>query len=225
MAEQITIEMSAACGNIGKALVAAQGLMTHAPKDHVNPHFKNRYADLPGVIDTVKDALLQNGIAFVQFATSSPGHAGCVTMFLHTSGEWMRGTLLLPLAKNDPQGAGSAITYARRYALAAMAGIGQDDDDGNDAAGHRGNDREPPRRATGNDAPPVSPAQKNEIGRLLDVCGYKGDERAQHVAHIAGHANALTMKDASRVIDELRAEADMAGKPQNNGKTNGAARA
>jgi hypothetical protein len=57
------------------------------------------------------------------------------------------------------------------------------------------------------------------------VCGYEGDERIEQVAHLAGHPGTLTVADASRVIDELRAEADLAGKPQSNGKTNGAARA
>lgn len=116
---------------ISAALLKAQRAITFAAKDATNPHFKNKYADLPAVIDAIKPALNEAGIMFMQ--TPSPSDSGSLaltTRLLHESGEWMEDTATVPLPKNDPQGYGSAMTYARRYSLAAMTGLYQDDDDG-----------------------------------------------------------------------------------------------
>jgi hypothetical protein len=118
------------------ALLLAQKNITFAIKESNNPFFKSKYADLPTVIDAVKPALNENGIVFVQ--TASPSESGTVsltTRLIHTSGEWIEDTATAALVKNDPQGYGSAITYLRRYSLAAITGLYQDDDDGN-AASH-----------------------------------------------------------------------------------------
>jgi len=124
---------------IAPALLAAQGAITFAKKDAVNPHFKSTYADLPAVIDAVKEALNTNEIAFVQSGSpSETGHLYITTRLLHTSGEWIEDTMPIPLQKNDAQGLGSAMTYGRRYMLAAMCGLYQDDDDGNDASRTKG---------------------------------------------------------------------------------------
>lgn len=116
---------------ISAALLKAQRAITFAAKDATNPHFKNKYADLPAVIDAIKPALNDSGIMFMQ--TPSPSDSGSLaltTRLLHESGEWIEDTATVPLPKNDPQGYGSAMTYARRYSLAAMTGLYQDDDDG-----------------------------------------------------------------------------------------------
>jgi len=120
---------------IAPALLKAQKAITFAAKDTANPFFKSKYADLPAVIDAIKPALNDNGIVFVQ--TNSPSDAGflCLTTrLMHESGEWIEDTATIPLPKNDPQGYGSAATYGRRYALAAITGLYQDDDDGNAAS-------------------------------------------------------------------------------------------
>jgi hypothetical protein len=116
---------------IAVALKDAQVDIKFAVKDSTNPHFKSRYADLASVIDAVKDSLNLNGIVFIQ--TPSPSDDGklhLTTRLLHSSGEWIEDTAVCPLQKNDPQGYGSALTYLRRYSLASITGLYQDDDDG-----------------------------------------------------------------------------------------------
>ena len=119
---------------LAAALAKAQGQIEGAKKDSINPHFKNRYADLASVWDACREALTTNGLSVVQSAENCEAGYGVTTMLLHTSGQWMRGTLYLKPAKDDPQGAGSVLTYARRYALAAMVGIAPEDDDANAAS-------------------------------------------------------------------------------------------
>lgn len=116
---------------LAPALLAAQKAITFAVKDAVNPHLRNKYADLPAVIDAIKVALNDAGIAFMQSGTrSDDGKLHLTTRLMHESGEWIQDTLVMPIPKADPQGYGSALTYARRYALAAITGLYQDDDDG-----------------------------------------------------------------------------------------------
>lgn len=122
---------------ISKALLDAQMAISFASKDATNPHFKNKYADLPAVIDAIKSPLNDNGIVFMQTGSpSDDGYLHLTTRLMHESGEWIEDTLVMPLPKQDPQGYGSAMTYARRYALSAITGLYQDDDDGNLGSGH-----------------------------------------------------------------------------------------
>ena len=120
---------------IAKAMVNAQRLFSPALKTNSNPHFKSRYADLAACVEAVIDALNDNGIALIQVTHEC--HDGVIveTMFLHESGETLSGGKLhVPALKADPQGYGSALTYARRYSLMAAAGIAPEDDDGNAAS-------------------------------------------------------------------------------------------
>lgn len=120
---------------ISKALLKVQRSITFAHTDSDNPFFKSKYADLPTVIDAVKPQLNDNEIVYIQ--TPSPSEAGTLaltTRLLHVSGEWIEDMAVVPLPKADPQGYGSAMTYARRYSLAAITGLYQDDDDGNAAS-------------------------------------------------------------------------------------------
>jgi len=114
--------------------------MKAAHRDSANPYFKSTYADLASVYDACRDALHENGIALLQPASSPAGEVyGVETVLLHESAQWISDTLFLKPTKNDPQAAGSAITYARRYSLAAMVGVMQVDDDANAASGHKPN--------------------------------------------------------------------------------------
>lgn len=125
---------------IAPALVKAQAAITFAGKNAKNPHFKNNYADLTAVIDAVKPALNAEGIVFLQTASpSDDGRLHLTTRLMHSSGEWIEDTAVCPLPKQDPQGFGSAMTYLRRYSLASITGLYQDDDDG-EAARPRGVD-------------------------------------------------------------------------------------
>ena len=116
---------------LAAALCKAQAEMGGAVKDAKNPFFKSSYADLTSVIKAIKEPFANNGLSYSQFPVTSEGGGGVgvVTVLLHSSGQWLESEFYLPLAKKDPQGGGSAITYARRYALQAMAGIPTADDD------------------------------------------------------------------------------------------------
>lgn len=114
---------------LSSAMAKAQSEMGGAVKDSSNPFFKSSYADLTSVIKAIKEPFANNGLSFVQFPINGDHSIGVVTRVMHESGEWLESEYLLPLLKNDPQSAGSAITYARRYSLASMAGIPAIDDD------------------------------------------------------------------------------------------------
>jgi len=126
---------SESIANLAKALSIVQGKLTYAVKDSANPFFKSKYADLESVWDACRSLLAENGLCVMQF----PGEFidGCMsltTILAHSSGEWIKQTMEVPVTKPDAQGAGSAITYMRRYALAAVVGVVQADDDGNAAS-------------------------------------------------------------------------------------------
>ena len=132
------IETSTSLAALAAALAKAQAAVEGAIKGKVNPAFRSKYADLASVWDACREALTDNGLSVIQ----SPGHIEdgrmeMTTMLLHASGEWARGSLTIPVAKADAHGYGSAITYARRYALAAFVGVSPEDDDGNAAAGKK----------------------------------------------------------------------------------------
>jgi hypothetical protein len=129
------VKTSEKIDEIASALVQAQAQMGAAFKDSTNPHYKSGFASLESVIFTVKEPLHSNGLSFVQPTIRTDGFVGCETRIIHTSGQWMEGELTLPLTKQDPQAAGSAITYARRYSLMSMLGCPTTDDDAESAIG------------------------------------------------------------------------------------------
>jgi hypothetical protein len=117
---------------IASALVKAQKAFGPALKTATNPHFKSRYADLAACVEAVIGGLNDNGIALIQRNSLDDAGVTVETVFVHESGEMLEcGKLHVPAAKNDPQGYGSALTYARRYSLMAACGIAPEDDDGN----------------------------------------------------------------------------------------------
>ena len=120
--------------NIATALVKAQKAFGPALKTATNPHFRSRYADLSTCVEAVIDALNDNGIAMIQKCYDCSTGIMVETVFIHESGEMLEcGILQVPASKQDPQGYGSALTYARRYSLMAACGIAPEDDDGNSA--------------------------------------------------------------------------------------------
>ena len=120
---------------IATALVKAQKAFGPALKTATNPHFRSRYADLAACVEAVMDGLNSNGIALVQQLSESDTGVIVETVFIHESGEMLNcGKLHVPAVKHDPQGYGSALTYARRYSLMAACGIAPEDDDGNAAS-------------------------------------------------------------------------------------------
>lgn len=125
--------MSEQINELAKALNAVQKKITGAKKDADNPFFKSKYADLESVWDACREPLTENGLSVTQFLNGE----ALVTMLLHSSGQWIKGEQKIYTKDNSPQAFGSAITYARRYGLAAIVGIVQVDDDGQAAQGHK----------------------------------------------------------------------------------------
>jgi hypothetical protein len=118
---------------LAKAIALSQLHVENALKSSINPHFKSKYADLAEILNTVRPVFSANGIAIVQTPTFESGVASVETMLCHESGEFISSVCSSPVSKQDAQGIGSAITYLRRYSLAAMCGIAQEDDDGQQA--------------------------------------------------------------------------------------------
>ena len=124
---------------LSRAMLQVQQGIRPAMKDATNPFTRSNYATLNSVMESCRDALLSQGILFTQLPCPAPvelgaGHIGLETRLIHAeSGQWISSMAVIPLPKNDPQGMGSAITYARRYSLCAMLGIVTEDDDGESA--------------------------------------------------------------------------------------------
>lgn len=132
------METSEQINEVATALSKAQSEIEGAVKDVKNDFFKSKYADLHGVWDACREALVKNGLSVAQ-TTEQTDDLQCVivvTRLMHSSGQWIQGRLKMKAVKPDPQAIGSCITYARRYALAAIVGVAQMDDDGNAASGN-----------------------------------------------------------------------------------------
>jgi len=138
------IEQSTDINEVAAALIIARGNMSAIVKNSVNPHFKSKFAGLPDLITGTTEHLLAQGlfltqhpcIEFIQGDSQTPHVAlvGCETMIMHAaSGQWLRSHLTVPCVGLDPQKAGSAITYVKRYAIEAILNIPTKDDDGNSA--------------------------------------------------------------------------------------------
>jgi hypothetical protein len=136
------MKASESINELATALCKAQSQMGGAVKDSSNPFFKSSYADLTSVIKAIKQPFADNGLSYAQFPTSFGDRIGVVTLLMHVSGQFLEKEYTLPTVKQDPQAAGSAITYARRYALQSIAGIPTADDDA-ESAMLRGDNKKP----------------------------------------------------------------------------------
>lgn len=166
------------------ALSKAQGKIQPALKDKANPFFKSSYADLASVWTACRDALSENGLAVVQSVVTYPDKGmNLVTTLGHSSGQWMKSEMPIISQKVDPQSLGSAITYYRRYSLAAMVGVAPEEDDGEAAqAPYRENKSshtsQPVKKSIQKvESPIVPPTEKkisniqlNELNLLFDQC-------------------------------------------------------
>lgn len=129
--------MSESISKIAPALIKFNSQVSKIAKDATNPFHKNNYATLDQIIDEIRPVLNENKLAIMQNVSGEDGVVTVRTTLIHESGEWLQSTgTTLRLAKNDPQGAGAGITYARRYDLCAFLSLNTgDDDDGNSASG------------------------------------------------------------------------------------------
>ena len=189
---------------IAAALAAAQSEMGKAAKTANNPHFRKSYADLGSVMDACLEPLNKHGIAVIQ-PTGEDEHGRHVkTILIHgESGGTLQCTVPLIVQKNDMQGYGSAVTYARRYGLMTMAGIAPEDDDGNAATKAAPKRQEEPRRQTetAKVATPVeihtTIEQINTAETVADLGAYWA-EINKHAKHVAGDAKVIAAKDAKK---------------------------
>lgn len=161
--DSLRLRQSDSIGALAKSLCRAQSQVEGAAKDSQNPHFKSKYADLASVWLACRSALTGNSLSVVQSPAYAKGHVLVTTRLIHDSGEWLEGTLAIPVGKSDAHGIGSATTYARRYALAAMVGVAPEDDDGNAAAAAR---RQSQERAASRGQQRRSEVQRGDSGEF-----------------------------------------------------------
>jgi len=134
------VMQSSDIGKLAEALAKAQAQMQGAIKDSSNPFFKSKYADLSSVWNSCREPLSNNGIAVIQTTDSGlDGAIELITTLVHSSGQFIRGRLPIKPVRPDPQGIGSAISYARRYGLSSIVGVIQEDDDGENAMNRSSN--------------------------------------------------------------------------------------
>lgn len=185
--------------NIAKAFVKAQQAFGPALKTATNPHYKSRYADLSACVEAVIDSLNANGIALIQNTHESDSGVTVETIFMHESGETISsGKLHVPAAKNDPQGYGSALTYARRYSLMAACGIAPEDDDGNAAS------RSAPRTAAIKPKGTITP----NSGALDNITPERLEQLKEIAASVVDFAEKGQWDDAYITYDEIEDNED-----------------
>ncbi len=220
---------------LATALCAAQAEMQAAKKESVNPHLRSKYADLASIWDAIRVPLTKNGLCVSQVfeADHAEGEVLVRTVLMHKSGQSISSALKLPIAKRDPQGVGSAITYARRYGLSAIVGATADDDDDAAAAMPSGKPKpaESPRPENGppktTTPPPTQSAPKGDqitepqtkalygLGKALGLEGRDALVRSVNgwlAREMPGRASIsstseLSKAEASRIIEAMKAKA------------------
>lgn len=158
-------------GNLAKALSAVQAELKPAVKDSQNPFFRSTYADLNSVWDSCRVLLSNNNLAVSQLNQVTDLGVIVETVLMHESGEWISGEILLPLTKQDAQGVGSAMTYGRRYGLAAIIGIVADDDDDGNAASQQRAAQKPVTKPQPKEVKPIGDRIKNVEKAIRDLGG------------------------------------------------------
>lgn len=192
------------------ALAKAQGTIKDAVKDSKNPFFKSTYADLSSVWAACRKPLSDNGLAVTQMLDDTDHGLMMTTMLMHASGQWVASTLAVNPVKNDPQGIGSAITYMRRYSIAALVGVApSEDDDGNASSQPPAQRPHLPANDTAQDAPapqmPVSDAIPQTSGNGNGAS--KLDAARERVAKHARALNELSVQ--ARKAGDLQTAEDM----------------
>jgi hypothetical protein len=165
------MKTSESINELATALAQAQGEISNPSKNAKNPHFKSNYADLGGVLDTVRPIFSSVGLSVVQFPHSlENGNIAVTTRLMHSSGQWLEDVIDIPLQGNNlAQAAGSIITYLRRYSLAAVAGVHQADADAQDASGKVQSIK------------PITATQADTLISLADEVGADMEKFCQHL--------------------------------------------
>lgn len=200
---------------IHQAFIEAYADMSNPKKNAANPAFRSKYANLEELLAQTRPILAAVELALVQEPVSEGGSVGVHSYLLHTSGERLDfGHYTVPLAKHDAQGAGSALTYTRRYAIAAIFGLAQEDDDGNAASKPQAK-RETKPQAAPESKPQaavkaVSEGVLKEIHALRDALGIGADKYLAQLRAVAGHDVAsdaeLSQEAAAKLLDAYEAK-------------------
>jgi hypothetical protein len=210
---------SAEIGELAKALAAAQSEMTAATKDATNPHFKSKYATLASVWDAIRKPLTANGLSVSQILEAEQGGVAVRTMLLHSSGQWLASRYVMPIGERlTPQAMGSAITYARRYALSAIVGIAPDDDDDGNAATDppkaepKGKQAPRPAQPQPEPPPPAKPTLLPALADLFAEFAWPKESKVEFANRLLSHYE-VTLADcmasvstAGGVLNGLQAE-------------------
>jgi len=209
--------------NLAKALALFQSEVKNPANTANNPFFKSKYAPLPDILNDVRPLLSKHGLSVLQSPSGDGDKIIITTMLMHSSGEWIETCpLILRADKATAQGAGSAITYGRRYALSSILGISsEDDDDGNSASGNKNgsndnknkqnngsNTQQSNKQSTGNENP--NAISEGQIKKLHVLRGQKNiteDDFKKQLTVILKRDIAslkdLTKKEASDIIERI----------------------
>lgn len=191
---------SESINELAAALARAQTGFATIGFNKINPHFKRGYADLTAIINATRPALAANGLAIAQFPAAEGNVVTVETVLTHSSGQWIGGMTSLTASKADAQGIGAAITYAKRYGLAAILNVAADEDDDGNAAS------EPPpsqRAAPKQDPKPVAESPAAAFARI--VCEWSGvapEDRKAACMDAAKRCGVVWKKDITE--DEAR---------------------
>jgi len=188
------------------SLAKAQGEMRPALKNETS-HYKKKYADFNAVMEVCREPLSKNGLAVMQYAEGDSNSMKLVTMLAHSSGQWIKSSLPLIMAKNDCQGFGSAMTYMKRYGLAALLGIVCDEDDDGEAAVGRGKQKEV-------DPIPEKAVEKLSFNEIKDITTILGED-TERLNKILAHYKVDSLANIPRSNYGYIMKALMEG--QNNG--------
>ena len=197
---------------LAKALSTFQSQLKPVKKDAVNPFFKSHYATLEAIWETIREPLSKNGLSVTQ---TFDGYGPVETTLMHSSGEWVGSILLIKPVKEDPQGVGSAISYARRYSLSAILGVVSDeDDDANIATTPETKTSkakpvksEPEKAEPEKDPNMMTDAQRRKIFATAKEKGYDKDLSTAIMIreYSVSHTSELTKAQASDFIEKLTA--------------------
>lgn len=176
------MEKSQSIVNIAKALSLFQAKMGKVTKDATNPFFNSKYATLSNILETIKTPLLESGLSFTQFPT---GQNGLTTVLMHgESGEYMQTDYFMNPSKSDPQAQGSAISYMRRYALAAVLGLNIDEDDDANAATHGSS---APKESANSKAAATEKPWLNQDSKVYEKIVERLKKKTTNIEQIAQH--------------------------------------
>lgn len=208
------MEKSEQINDLAAALCKAQATFGSVPKTKTariptkaGGEYSYNYSDLADILDMIRKPLAENGLSISQMPSSNDGACEVYTLLSHTSGQWIGSTIRYPVSAGDIKLLGTAITYLRRYALAAMLGLASDDDDdgtGSTGAGGSTGTRNQNGHATNGNGGKASEKQIKMLFAIWKNNEYEGDLRAWVQTNYKCAVDQLTVKQASEAIEALQ---------------------